>query len=755
MILRRKIIEYKLIMANEKKSYLMTFDTTLKQNPTKLLVVKNLKQKPLLPDNYQEQTWKKLSEAVIAIQTKTPIQYTLEELYQTVENVCNNNLAASLYTNLVEIIDKHVKTTYDKYFTGPRSSSTIFLIILDFYWSLHCDQMLMICNIFLYLDQTYILKNPKIQSIWNVGLNFFHHHILLDKTVQNRAVEGILVIIEKERNGEMVDKKLLRSMLRMISDFKMYEDIFEEKFIRASESIYATESLQLINKLEVSKYLHHIQKRLNEEYNRSLLYLEKSTKWPIIRIVEKYLIKNHISSILQKCLEQLLNENRLDELKLLFVLLTRLKEGLTEICKHFNAYIKKYGQAIIIDPENDKNMIQDLLNFKEKIDECINICFESNITIVKSSKEVFESLLGQRINIPAMLIAKFINSKLNIGIKGSTEDLEKLFDKIIVIFRLINGKDVFEAFYKKYLAKRLLLGTSISIDAEKIILSKLKQECGGGFTFKLEEMFKDMLISKDINVDYKQYLELVNDLKLSGIDMMVNIVSMGNWPTFPVIDVIIPNEIIQYQQCFNKFYLAKHKGRKLQWQPTFGHCILRSYFKKGTKELQVSLFQAVVLLLFNECKMLPFKEIKTKTNINDLELKRILKSLACGKVRVLIKKPNGQIINNNDNFSINDNFFHKLYRIKINQVQIIETYNEQKLTEERVYHDRNYQIEAALVRIMKIRKSLLYTNLMSELYQHLKFPVKLVDIKNRIESLIDRQYIERDKDNINLYNYIL
>ena len=54
------------------------------------------------------------------------------------------------------------------------------------------------------------------------------------------------------------------------------------------------------------------------------------------------------------------------------------------------------------------------------------------------------------------------------------------------------------------LAKRLLVGKSASVDAEKSMLSKLKQECGGGFTSKLEGMFKDMELSKDINVAFKQ-----------------------------------------------------------------------------------------------------------------------------------------------------------------------------------------------------------------------------------------------------------
>lgn len=40
---------------------------------------------------------------------------------------------------------------------------------------------------------------------------------------------------------------------------------------------------------------------------------------------------------------------------------------------------------------------------------------------------------------------------------------------------------MFEAFYKKDLAKRLLVGKSASVDAEKSMLSKLKHgECDGG-----------------------------------------------------------------------------------------------------------------------------------------------------------------------------------------------------------------------------------------------------------------------------------
>ena len=46
-------------------------------------------------------------------------------------------------------------------------------------------------------------------------------------------------------------------------------------------------------------------------------------------------------------------------------------------------------------------------------------------------------------------------------------------------------------------------------------------------------------------------------------------------------------------------------------------------------------------------------------------------------------------------------------------------------TTERVFQDRQYQIDAAIVRVMKMRKTLSHQLLLSELYEQLKFPLKV------------------------------
>lgn len=85
--------------------------------------------------------------------------------------------------------------------------------------------------------------------------------------------------------------------------------------------------------------------------------------------------------------------------------------------------------------------------------------------------------------------------------------MDAVLDKTITVFRFLTEKDVFERYYKNHLAKRLLLGRSVSDDAERGMLAKLKVECGYQFTQKLEGMFHDMKLSADAMDAYKTHLE--------------------------------------------------------------------------------------------------------------------------------------------------------------------------------------------------------------------------------------------------------
>ena len=173
------------------------------------------------------------------------------------------------------------------------------------------------------------------------------------------------------------------------------------------------------------------------------------------------------------------------------------------------------------------------------------------------------------------------------------------------------------------------------------------------------------------------------------------------------------------------------------------------------------MFQALCLMLFNGAEkkekgepVLTFEDIKEGTGIDDKILRNTLQSLACGKVRVLRKRPQSAKVEDGDKFHFKSDFKHSNRQIKINSIQMRETKEENSVTHEAVQRDRQYCIDAAIVRIMKTRKTLTHVQLIAQTFEMLKFPAKSVDLKKRIESLIDREYIERDEQAANTYNYL-
>lgn len=59
----------------------------------------------------------------------------------------------------------------------------------------------------------------------DTGLELFRTHIVSDTAVQKRTVDGILEQIELERNGETIDRSLLRSLLGMLSDLQVSDHL--------------------------------------------------------------------------------------------------------------------------------------------------------------------------------------------------------------------------------------------------------------------------------------------------------------------------------------------------------------------------------------------------------------------------------------------------------------------------------------------------------------------------------------------------
>jgi hypothetical protein len=317
-------------------------------------------------------------------------------------------------------------------------------------------------------------------------------------------------------------------------------------------------------------------------------------------------------------------------------------------------------------------------------------------------------------------------------------ELDRQLDQALELFRFIEGKDAFEAFYKKDLARRLLMGRSASQDAERNMLTKLRGECGANFTHNLEQMFKDQELGKDEMESFKQWRQASAERK-NSLDLSVMILSAAAWPTYPDVRLNLPDEVATQIERFDKYYKNKHTGRALTWKHSLAHCSLKGIFAKGPKELLVSAYQAVVLMMFNSVPadgFLAYEQIATGTGLSGGDLDRTLQSLACGKARVLAKHPKGRDVKPTDTFTFNKTFTDPKYRVKINQIQLKETKEENKATHERIAQDRRFETQAAIVRIMKSRKSMGHSDLVAEV-------INLTKKRGSVEPAAIKKEIER------------
>lgn len=147
-------------------------------------------------------------------------------------------------------------------------------------------------------------------------------------------------------------------------------------------------------------------------------------------------------------------------------------------------------------------------------------------------------------------------------------------------------------------------------------MTNLRSECGAGFTHNLEQMFKDMELAREEITSYKSMLE-ERQIK-SSVDLNVSVLSASAWPFYPDVAVEIPRNIQKATASFEQHYKMKHSGRKLTWKHALAHCQLKAAFSRGKKEIVVSSFQAIVLLLFNEIlpnEQVAYVDIRAATNL--------------------------------------------------------------------------------------------------------------------------------------------
>jgi cullin 1 len=710
-------------------------------------------------------------------------------IYTTCYNMCTQR---SPYNFSEQLYDRH-GATFDAYLeqrvlpTLEKAHDEFFLQELAKRWANHKLMMKWMTRFFMYLDRYYV-KHHSLPTLDEAGLQSFDRMVF--QKVKTRVKWAMLELIEKERNGELIDTTLMRNCVEIfevmgMKSLDVYQTCLETDLVATSATYYERKSKGWLAEDSTPAYLLKVDEALQSERARVHRYLHKTTEPKLLKKLEAVLLEAAQKQLLERehsGVIALLKNDKLDDLARMYRLFSRIKNGLEPIAdlvqRHITAVgndiVEKRANAIasagnIKDAASDPAFIKEILAIHDKFRSIVNEQFAGNSLFQKALKEAFVEFVNKDVgpDSSAKLMSTFCDRILKTGgEKLSDEQVEDYLEKVVFVFSYLTDKDLFAEIYRNQLAKRLLNQRSASTDAEVLMIGKLKLRCGAQFTGKMEGMMNDLAIGSDHHQDFAAFLANQraqngggdgDNSATGGMEFSVQVLTTGYWPSYRVLEITMPPSMVRCMNLFKVYYDSKTSHRRLQWIHSLGNATIRANFpKKKWYDLQVTTLQAVALLLFNDQSstsatgVMTFEQVREALNLTVDVVKRILHSLSCGKYKLLAKQPVGKTIGTSDTFQVNVSFASPMRKLRIPMASLEESHSQKNVEE-----DRSIAIEAAIVRIMKARKTLQHQQLISEVLSQLAFfKPNLKVIKRRIEALIDREYLERDPEQANTYRYL-
>lgn len=354
--------------------------------------------------------------------------------------------------------------------------------------------------IFYYLDQSFLLHSKEQPVIREMGLIQFRSYIFSDASLKPKIVKGAYDLIEADRGGftkALTDSSLLRDAIELFHSLDVYGSDFEPLFMAKSEEFVKQWSQQQAAG-SLAAYLDNSHQLIEREVERCGLFsFNRSTKLKLSNLLDETLVTRRT--------DVLTNENEVlglmragnkTALKQLYGLLDRRDLSL-ELKPAFRKYIIEEGEGIVFNQDLEADMVIHLLQFKQKVDDICTDSFESNEELGHTVRDAFGTFMNHGKKMDSTggtdnpksgeMIAKYVDRLLKGGYKlppgrnpeevslmSDDAELDRQLDQVLDLFRFVHGKAVFEAFYKNDLARRLLMKRSASNDAEKSMLTRLK-----------------------------------------------------------------------------------------------------------------------------------------------------------------------------------------------------------------------------------------------------------------------------------------
>ncbi|KEG11509.1 cullin [Trypanosoma grayi] len=422
-------------------------------------------------------------------------------------------------------------------------------------------------------------------------------------------------------------------------------------------------------------------------------------------------------------------------------------------------------------------------------------------------------LRGAREIATPQLLAAYCDQLCRREMGSVTEGSEDRGIHIAYLAALLDDKDVFLEHYKLLLARRLLLllPSQRNVDGERVLVHKLQESLGRTLTHGLVAMLHDCESTANISDSFRE-TEAHNALPAK---MRVQVLTAVHWPAYRVVQLTPCASLGAGMQAFAAFYAEVHPSRTLHWIHTLGSAMLHAVFPRGTKEVIANTLQAHILLLVSDAcnagrstaaasetadeasvvvaseqrgavrrRAVAGRSIASVMGIEFADLRVHLAPLVQHKGFNLLTRVEprrdasmspasaGAMVEApllpDDEFALNVEFTHKLRKFKLpiarprpaqaagDKSRSSAEDGAESVLSAAIEDTRRLQIDAAIIRIMKSRRSLRYYELLDATVQQLSrlFAPSSRSVKAQVEDLVGRGFLQRSEGDASVFEYV-
>ncbi|KAK6462367.1 hypothetical protein DFJ63DRAFT_313505 [Scheffersomyces coipomensis] len=684
-----------------------------------------------------------------------PLKHTYTEYSRNVELVCRKSSKeqSKLVTKIYAALDQKYKSIHNsimsdiKEYKDMKKKFPLSLFVIKVSeWEKILTQL---STLFIYLDRTYLISHTRKRPIRQYGADMLMDDEILtgpsikaffdklanyrrDRTIDTTTLieAGILIRrflntydFAREYNQEITRFSTIKPMNSSYLRYILTEIELEMRFIKACgfDKFFRD---QMFNKFQRTWIFRDFNLIVNPNFKDILQSPDLEHEFNILLdyIDECNNDNNYREQMAYQWKRYLINQ--FDEL---------LKSGVTEKDKSpiINRIIDDYNRYKTMIKVKFRNWPQFEANLKNALKENINK-IEYNLVIFSQLSKYVDSYLRNTYNN-----------------KPQTQSFEVFYTNVISLFECIRNKFEFLTFYKLDVSKRLLIFKEMDLKYEQELIKGFGEQIGENDDVigSMKKMINDVIKSRE------KFNKIIEDIDFSCL-----VLEKTKWPTVPQSHNTPIMLNAKLQTIIDSIDTAKKEDHKLlDWNYYNFHQLWIKYnIGSVVKELYVNLFQANILLLFNDQDGYDISHISRLTKMSPNLVKRVLNSLSTDKSKILFQ--------DGTQYKLNFGFNDKSTKIRIPYVREREISTTTKVSENQttssrdtidsdglqlVHEMRQNAYKSQLVGIMKRERKVKVVELFNIAIEALEKngPVAISDLKTCLESLISGEYIKRvDQD---------